>query len=412
MYVLEALFEYFISILTTGAFLAKLTTTIGISDSVTAILASITSLSSVFQIVSIYIAHKNPIKPIIIPMQMLSQLMFAGLYIVPLIGFKSGVISIFCIVIVIANALKSIVSPLKVNWFMSLVDAKKRGSYTAVLQIVSVIGGTLFTLVSSNAIDKFEASGNMNGAYITLAVTILVLIALCNIPLLISREKHEVNERGGAPLRSVKQLFANKNFVRAVSIFCLCSFGVTVGSAFLGTYQINELGFSMTFIAVVDMIISAIRIVALAVIGRISFHFPYRSLIRFAYAVVMCTYAILMFAAPANGSILFPLYLAFNTVYSGSMAVSQTNFLFEICPPEERTSALAMLTIMSGLTAFFATLIATPFFNYIQTHGLTVFGHPIYAQQLFAAISLGILLLVNILWNISCKSFERSVRFD
>jgi hypothetical protein len=94
------------------------------------------------------------------------------------------------------------------------------------------------------------------------------------------------------------------------------------------------------------------------------------------------------------------------------MAVSQTNFLFEICPPEERTSALAMLTIMSGLTAFFATLIATPFFNYIQTHGLTVFGHPIYAQQLFAAISLGILLLVNILWNISCKSFERSVRFD
>ncbi len=412
MYVLEALFEYLTAILSSGVFLAKLTSTIGISDSVTAILASITSLSSVFQIASIYLSHKNPIKPIIIPMQIISQLMLAALYIIPIIGFNSGVVAMFCFVIVLSNALKSIVSPLKVNWFMSLVDAKKRGSYTAVLQIVSVIGGTLFTLVSSNAIDRFEASGNMNGAYITLAITILVLITLCNIPLFISREKHEVNERGGAPFRSVKQLFANKHFVRAVSIFCLCSFGVTIGGAFLGTYQINELGFSMTFIAVVDMIISAIRIVALAVLGRISFHFSYRSLIRFAYVVAISTHAILMFAAPSNGSILFPLYLAFNTVYSGSIAVSQTNFLFEICPPEERTSALAIFTIMSGLTAFFTTLIATPFFNYIQTHGLTVFGHPIYAQQLFAAIALGILLLVNILWNISYKSFKCADRFD
>ena len=412
MYVFDALFEYLISILASGAFLAKLTTTIGISDSVTAILASITSLSSVFQIVSIYLSHKNPIKPIIIPMQVLSQLMYAGLYIVPLIGFKSGVVPVFCIVIVLANALKSIISPLKVNWFMSLVDAKTRGSYTAILQIVSVIGGTTFTLISSSAIDRFEAAGNMNGAYLTLALMIFVLIVLCNIPLFISREKHEVNERKTSPLRSIKRLFTNKGFVRSTSIFCLNSFALTIGAAFLGTYQIKELGFSMTFIAIVDMIISVVRIIALAVAGRISFHRPYRSIIRFAYIMSIAAHATLMFAAPENGRIIFPIYLGLNTIYSASLAVSQNNFMFEICPPEDRTSALAILTMLCGLTAFSTTLIATPFFSYIQRSDLHLFGRPIYAQQLFAAITLAIVLLVNILWNLSYKKLECTERFD
>ena len=406
MYIFEALFEYLISILASGAFLAKLATTIGISDSATAILASITSLSSVFQIVSIYLSHKNPIKPIIIPMQVLSQLMYAGLYIVPLIGFKSGVVPVFCIVIVLANALKSIVSPLKVNWFMSLVDAKKRGSYTAILQIVSVIGGTTFTLISSSAIDRFEAAGNMNGAYLTLALMIFVLIVLCNIPLFISREKHEVSERKTSPLRSIKQLFTNKAFVRSTSIFCLNSFAVTIGAAFLGTYQIKELGFSMTFIAIVEMIISVVRIIALAVAGRISFHRPYRSIIRFAYIMSIAAHATLMFAAPKNGMILFPMYLALNTIYSGSLAVSLNNFLFQICPPEERASAISIFTMTTGLVSFAGTVAVTPLFNHMQATGVSIFGINVFPQQVFAAAALVLVIIVNVLWNISYKKFE------
>ena len=126
----------------------------------------------------------------------------------------------------------------------------------------------------------------------------------------------------------------------------------------------------------------------------------------------IAAHATLMFAAPKNGMILFPMYLALNTIYSGSLAVSLNNFLFQICPPEERASALAIYTIMSGLTAFFTTIIATPFFDYIQKHGVTVFGHGIYTQQLFAAISVVIIILVNLLWNLSYKKLGCTERFD
>ena len=48
MYVLQCALAYFISIITTGAYLAKLTTTIGISDGMTAILSNIGSLACLF----------------------------------------------------------------------------------------------------------------------------------------------------------------------------------------------------------------------------------------------------------------------------------------------------------------------------------------------------------------------------
>ena len=56
------MFEYLISILISGAYLAKLTTTIGITDGMTAVLSSIASLAAMFQAVSIFLVHKTPEK--------------------------------------------------------------------------------------------------------------------------------------------------------------------------------------------------------------------------------------------------------------------------------------------------------------------------------------------------------------
>lgn len=411
MYMLEALFEYFVSILTSGAYLAKLTTTIGISDSVTAVLSAVTSLSSVFQIISIYLAHKNPVKPIVISMQIVAQLMFAGLYLIPVIGLDSGAVALFCTIIIGANAIKSILSPLKVNWFMSLVDAKKRGSYTAVLQIVSVVGGTLFTLAASSVIDYFDGQNNMNGAFITLTLTILVLVVLTNLPLFISKEKHEVSERRTSPFNSVKDLIANKRFVRSVAIFTLYSFASGITTSFLGTYQVKELGFSMTFIAFIDVIINVVHIVALAIFGRLSFRRPYRFVLRIGYLLAIGTYASLIFTTASNGVVLFTMYRLFSTLYASATAVSQSNLIFEICPPEERTSAISIYTMVSGTVGFIATLAATPFVNYVQSHGATVFGIDVYAQQILAAVSLGLVIIVNILWNASYKKLEATEEY-
>ncbi len=406
MYIIEAMFENFITVVTTGAYLAKLTTSIGISDGLTAILATITSLSSVFQIISISLAHRNPIKPIIIPIQVLSHLMLAGLYLIPLIGFNSGAVAIFCIITILARACSSITSPLKVNWFMSLVDPKKRGSYTANLQIVSIVGQIIFALAASNMVDRFDEQGNLRGAFIALTVTILVLTVLTNLPLFLAREKHEVSERKPSPFHSVKELCRNKKYVRAISIFAIYSVAANVGASFLGTYQIKELGFSMTFIAILDTIISVLHIAALAVLGRLSFHMQYRSVVRLGYLLSIGAYTALIFTTTSTGAVLFLVYRVFNMLYSSSMAVSQRNLLFEICPPEERTSAISIFTMTSGLIGFAATVAVTPLFNHMQATGVTVFGIDVFPQQVFAAVALVLVIIVNVLWNISYNKLE------
>ena len=98
-------------------------------------------------------------------------------------------------------------------------------------------------------------------------------------------------------------------------------------------------------------------------------------------------------------------------LYSSSMAVSQRNLLFEICPPEERTSAISIFTMTSGLIGFIATVSVTPLFNHMQANGVCVFGIDVYPQQIFAAVALVLVIVVNILWNASYKKFESTEEY-
>ena len=58
-YILEATFEYFISILVGGAYLAKITTSLGMSAALTGILTSFVSLGGGFQIFAIFLADSR-----------------------------------------------------------------------------------------------------------------------------------------------------------------------------------------------------------------------------------------------------------------------------------------------------------------------------------------------------------------
>ena len=77
LYILEAAFEYFISLLVTGAYLAKLTTSIGLSDTVTGLLTSFVSLGFGFQVIAIFLANKRPVKRWVAVLHMINQLFFA-----------------------------------------------------------------------------------------------------------------------------------------------------------------------------------------------------------------------------------------------------------------------------------------------------------------------------------------------
>ncbi|MBO5945183.1 MAG: hypothetical protein J6Q69_01115, partial [Clostridia bacterium] len=212
MYIIEACVENFITLLTGGVYLATLTKALGISDGLTAILSSVTSLGGLFQIITVFVAHKTPVKRWIIPLQLLADLMLCGLYLIPVIGFDKNASLLFFILIIGANALRSIKSSIKQSWFFALVDPANRGNFSGILTAVSVIGQLLFSLGASYVFDLFIDAGDIRGAFTVITFTILVLIVLDVVPLMIAKEKPVKLERFPSPFSSVRGLFANSRF--------------------------------------------------------------------------------------------------------------------------------------------------------------------------------------------------------
>jgi hypothetical protein len=81
--IISAALEYFISMLVIDSYLAKLTTDIGISDSVTGILTSFVSLGFGFQLFAIFLINKKPVKRWVTALTIINQLFFAFVYVIP-----------------------------------------------------------------------------------------------------------------------------------------------------------------------------------------------------------------------------------------------------------------------------------------------------------------------------------------
>ena len=127
LYIIEAALEYFISLMVAGAFLAKLVSAIGLSDALTGILTSFVSLGCGFQILAIFFANKKSVKKSVTILHSLNQLFFALIYFVPFIAIpKWAKISVFIALLLAGHALNNIVNSPKINWYMTLVDDRKR----------------------------------------------------------------------------------------------------------------------------------------------------------------------------------------------------------------------------------------------------------------------------------------------
>ena len=74
LYIISAALEYFISILTGTAYLAKVAGAIGISDSTIGVLSSFVALGCTFQIVSLAMRTDKPVKRMVILINLANQI--------------------------------------------------------------------------------------------------------------------------------------------------------------------------------------------------------------------------------------------------------------------------------------------------------------------------------------------------
>ena len=77
----------------------------------------------------------------------------------------------------------------------------------------------------------------------------------------------------------------------------------------------------------------------------------------------------------------------------GGTNSAMTNMVFAYMPEEERVSALAVCPAVGGMTGFAVTLVFGAVLSWLQAEGVSLFGMPLYAQQMLSLVCIPLTIL-------------------
>lgn len=411
VFIIKCAFAHYISQIVSGAYLARLTSALGFSDSLTGLLSSFVALCGTFQLLSLFMSRKsNSVKWKVIFGIEVSYILFTFMYIVPL--FEMDVLTkrlLFCVGFIVAYILQSVITPFQTNWQMSLVQDNRRGAYTAANEMFSLLTGMIFTYAFSSWIDKYEAAGNTRGALILGVVAMGILTVAHAIALIFIREKPsapvaedatEKRPAGNGQFAFLKNKMMWK-IIGVISLYYVATYSAT---PFYGSYQIHELGFSMTFVSILAILYGVFRSAVSPFFGRYADKHSFGRSTFICMIISSVGYLLNCFTVPENGMVMYTAYYITESIAAAGISSALTNLVFDYLPQEIRRQALAMVAAVCGLVGFLTTCVMSPVVDWIQTNGNQVFGIHMYAGQFVSVVALAVTLAtVFCLWRVFIK---------
>ena len=390
LYIIEAALEYFVSIAVGGVYLAKITEYIGISDAITGIITAFVSLGCGFQIIALFLAHKKPVKKWVTVGHIVSQMLFAFMYFVPIINVSKTIKTVLLIsVLFIAQIIHNVINSPKINWLMGLVDDNKRGNFTANKEIVSLIGGMTFSFALGTLMDHL-ASKTM---FIVGGVILFVLLGLHTLTLVFAKEKTTETAKVDVK-KSIKEIIKNKTLLKIILVFVLWNIANYATVSFSGVYQVGALCFTTTFASVVTIISSTARAIFSKPIGKFADKYSFCKMLYICFGIEAIAFAINIFTVPANGKVLFIAYSIIHAIGQAGINSAIINLAYDYVSDDQKTGAVALVNTFSGFAGFFTTLALSPLVAYIQKNNNKFFGINMYPQQLLSVISLLFTLII------------------
>ena len=396
LYIAQAAVEYHINLLLTGSFLAALTTALGISDALTGVLSSVISLGCVFQMLSLLL-HLRRSRSFVLGMSVANQLLFAALYFIPFLPMGGqGRIVLFVVLLLLAYFVYYVAHPEKVSWLMCWVEDSRRGIFTANMQIVSLVTGMAFSLLMGAVFDHFLEKGQKNAAFFVCGVTILALLAVHTALLRgVTDRKLPPQQRDGL-LQRFGRVLQNKKVRRVAVLYLLWQTANYAAVPFYGTYQIKELGFSLTLVSLLSVLGCFVRAVVSQWWGRYGDRRSFPVMVRLGLLVAAASFAVCALAVPGRAALPFAVYNVLYGISQGAIEIGRNNLIFDAVPEEERSDALALSQSLCGLAGFAATAVCGVLVSAVQAGGNRVLGLPLYAQQLMSILAAILALLAAV----------------
>lgn len=405
----EALFEYLIAITIADSFLAALAKSIGLSDALTGICASIISLAGLTQIFTVLFDHSKPKKLLILRIHLVNQLMFACLYFLPFFNVSREMKTVLFVLLLLGGFLcANITYSIRYSLAMSSVERKKYGSYTATKEMISLVGGMIFEYVFGRISDHYRANGDELTCYLIFGCTIVVLAMLHAFSVSMFREdKPEipvVTEKESLKTRlfDMCSLLKEKRVRSVMLVFVLWKIADYFVVPFMGTYAIdteNGLGYSLTVVSILSIVGCLIRFVISKPVGRFADKTSQCVMLIPMFGIAAVAMICGMLAAPGR-EWLFAGYRVLRIVALAGISGGTLNLILEYIPESQYDYATALNQCVIGVLGFVSSLVASLLLSHIQNNGNTLFGIHVFPQQVLsgvgAVITVGIVIYLTV----------------
>ena len=394
-FTIEALAEYLVAIIVQGAFLSMILKKMDISDATIGIVSSFISLTCCIQLFSNLIEKPGrKLRRVIINLTFINELLFAGLYLIPLFPISSSVKTVLFIVVILgAYFFLNISTPAKYRWLMMSVEDHQRGRFTAKKEMISLIGGMIFSLSMGYIVDRYNGLGNSNTGFAICCIWIFAVM-IVHITTLCFVEDSTVNY-----IRRERQLTKMLSFLKdnkplrrllVVDILYRTATGITV--PFYGTYLIGELGFTLTQVSVIGIAYSVTRCIASPLMGRYADKKGWSKLLSICFLIAAIGFAVNFLAAPETRY----LYIVGHCLYAIAMAGLNSgivNITFDYIDTEHFSAAMGMRNALGGVIGFLMTVLGSRVVSAIQANDNSLFGIPLYAQQALSILTCAIMII-------------------
>ena len=393
-FIVEALAEYLIALLVQGAFLSMILKKMDISDATIGIVSSFISLTCCIQLFSNLIEKPGrKLRKTIIILTLINETLFAALYLIPLFPMPGPVKAAFFIIVILgAYFFLNISTPAKYRWLMMSVEDHQRGRFTAKKEMVSLIGGMLFSLGMGSIVDHYNRIGNSSVGF-TLCCVCLFAVMAVHITMLYFVEDSTVvsTHRESKTREMLSFLKENKPLRRLLVIDILYRTATGISVPFYGTYLIGELGFSLTQVSVIGIVYSVTRCFASPLMGKYADKKGWSRLLSICFLIAASGFAVNFFAAPGTRY----LYVAGHCLYAVAMAGLNSgivNITFDYIDAEHFSAAMGMRNALGGVIGFLMTVLGSRVVSAIQANNNSLFGFPVYAQQVLSLLTCAIMI--------------------
>ena len=309
------------------------------------------------------------------------------------VGTALAVICILC-----AYGFKYIISSIKFKWTNSFIKPTGRGVFASINEIVSLALGMIFTAVVGYVVDKYISLDNLNGAFLFIASSMMIL-NICNIICyaLIKKDEPDDNDKSAVPMSDIfENTLKNKNFKKILVLTTLYSVSIYFTLGFIGIFKTKDLMMSMFAIQLINIVGSLVRIAVSPAIGRYSDKKTFEKGMLLGLYLAAAAFFINIFTT-AESWYLIIVFTIMKSCSEAGINANSNNMLFSHVNIKYLTYASAFKNCISGICGFLASIAGGFVLEAVQSNNNTLFGFHIYGQQVLSAITF-ILLVVTIIF--------------